>query len=299
MYAKSHFLLILLCFQGYKRNTSLDSPLKVSEVEQALGKEIAAMPTELNLNSMKAVKASTSNQYSGSEVDVSEASFKDKISAMPYFTQTQMPKAEDTAGIATVAMDGISETPEASSFTESSEVPSTNQPIALIRLSFVPRTIQHMHSASIPKTVSSVDIPSLTSEGNFLNTEGRSIQTQSSHQVKACDKQDFIKGLPPETDSPQSSVPSLDKDVGVLFSLKFTNMIFSEDLLNKSSPGYKSLEDTFLELVSRFFLVFIVSRTFMYSCSFNVPLFCLWALKALEKKNYIVLKQFLSFFFKF
>ncbi|XP_058255105.1 interphotoreceptor matrix proteoglycan 1 isoform X1 [Hemibagrus wyckioides] len=239
--------------EGYKRNTSLDSPLKVSEVEQALGNEIAAMPTELNLNSMKAVRATTSNQYSESEVDVSEASFKDKISAMPYFTQTEMPKAEDTAGIATVAMDGISETPEASSFTESSEVPSTNQPIELIRLSFVPRTertIQHMQSASIPKTVSSVDIPSLPSElpGNFLNTEGRSIQTHSSHQAKACEKQDFIKGLPPETDSPQSSVPSLDKDVGVFFSLKFTNMIFSEDLLNKSSPGYKSLEDTFLEL---------------------------------------------------
>ncbi|KAK3537635.1 hypothetical protein QTP70_017031 [Hemibagrus guttatus] len=111
----------------YKRNTSLDSLLKVSEVEQALGNEIAAMPTELNLNSMKAVRASTSNQYSESEVDVSEASFKDKISAMPYFTQTEMPKAEDTAGIATVAMDGISETPEASSFTENSERRSSSK----------------------------------------------------------------------------------------------------------------------------------------------------------------------------
>ncbi|GAA6108726.1 interphotoreceptor matrix proteoglycan 2 [Tachysurus ichikawai] len=237
----------------YKKNTSLDSLSKVSEVEQALGNEIAAMPTELNLNSMKAVRASTSNQYSESEVGVSEALFKEEISSMPYFTPTEMPKAEGTAGNGTVTMDGISETPEASSFTESSEVPSTNQPIELIRLSLIPRTegtIQHMHSVSIPKTLSSVDILSLPSKlpGNLLNKKEQSIQTFSSHQAKACDKDAFIKGLPSKTDISQSSAPSLDKDVGLFFTLQITNMIFSEDLLNSSSPGYKSLEDTFLEL---------------------------------------------------
>ncbi|KAK2843308.1 hypothetical protein Q7C36_011523 [Tachysurus vachellii] len=241
------------------KNTSLDSLSKVSEVEQALGNEIAAMPTKLNLNSMKDVRASTSNQYSESEVGVSDALFKEEISSMPYFTPTEMPKAEGTAGNDTVTMDGISETPEASSFTESSEVPSTNQPIELIRLSLIPRTegtIQHMHSASIPKTLSSVDIShaSLPSElpGNLLNKKEQPIQTFSSHQAKVCDKEAFIKGLPSETDISQSSAPSLDKDVGVFFTLQITNMIFSEDLLNSSSPGYKSLEDTFLELLLQF-----------------------------------------------
>lgn len=35
----------------------------------------------------------------------------------------------------------------------------------------------------------------------------------------------------------------------VFFSLRVTNMVFSEDLFNKSSPEYKALEQRFLELV--------------------------------------------------
>lgn len=35
----------------------------------------------------------------------------------------------------------------------------------------------------------------------------------------------------------------------VFFSLRVTNMIFSDDLFNKSSPEYKALEQRFLELV--------------------------------------------------
>ncbi|XP_041669155.1 interphotoreceptor matrix proteoglycan 1 [Cheilinus undulatus] len=38
------------------------------------------------------------------------------------------------------------------------------------------------------------------------------------------------------------------KELVVFFSLRVTNMMFSEDLFNKSSPEYKSLENTFLEL---------------------------------------------------
>lgn len=254
MYVVSHILITLLCFEGHKRNTTLNSPSKVSEVEQSLGSEIVAMPSSLNLNSIKAIRASTSNQYSESSVDVSEASFKVKISVMPYFTPTELPKTEHTTGDTTGAMDVISKTSEPSTFTGSSEVPSTNDPMELIRFSLVPRTegtIQNMQSASIPQTVSSVDLPSLPSAlpGNFLDKEGQSVQTHSSHQTKACDNQDFIKDLPSETGNPQSSLHSLDKDVGVFFSLQFTNMIFSEDVLNRSSPGYKSLENTFLELV--------------------------------------------------
>lgn len=39
----------------------------------------------------------------------------------------------------------------------------------------------------------------------------------------------------------------------VFFSLRVTNMIFSEDLFNKSSPEYKALEQRFLELVNHFY----------------------------------------------
>ncbi|XP_053488829.1 interphotoreceptor matrix proteoglycan 1 [Ictalurus furcatus] len=228
--------------EGYKRNTALNSPSKVSEVEQALGNEIAAMASSLNLNAIKAVRASTSNQYTESLVDVSEASFKEEISVMPYFAPTEVPNAEDTAGDTSGAMDVFSQTPEPSSFTGSSELPSTTQSTKLIRFSLELRT------EGTIQTVPSVDSLPSALLGNFFDKEGQSLQTHSSHQTKACDNQDIIKGLPSETDNPQTSVPSLDKDVGVFFSLQFTNMIFSEDLLNRSSPGYKFLENTFLEL---------------------------------------------------
>lgn len=44
----------------------------------------------------------------------------------------------------------------------------------------------------------------------------------------------------------------------VFFSLRVTNMIFSEDLFNKSSAEYKALEQRFLELVKISFIYFTV-----------------------------------------
>ncbi|KAI5616791.1 interphotoreceptor matrix proteoglycan 1 isoform X2, partial [Silurus asotus] len=237
--------------EGYKRNTTLESPSKLSEVAQAHGNEIAAMPNSLNLNSIKAVRASTSNQYSEGLVDVTEASFKHKISVMPYFNPAEMPKAGNTEGSTTRALDVISQTTQPSGFMHNSEVQSTNDSIELLRFSLVTSpedTSQHITSTAIPQTVSSVNLPS-DLPGNFLNKKGQSRHTHSSHQNKACA---FIKGLPSETDNFRSSNLSLDKDVAVFFSIRIANMIFSEDLVNESSPGYTSLKNTFLELLLQF-----------------------------------------------
>ncbi|KAM9787277.1 interphotoreceptor matrix proteoglycan 1 isoform 3-T3 [Syngnathus typhle] len=53
--------------------------------------------------------------------------------------------------------------------------------------------------------------------------------------------------------SRQASTPVLaairqSRELVVFFSLRVTNMMFSDDLFNKTSPEYKSLENTFLEL---------------------------------------------------
>lgn len=220
----------------------------MSEVEQALGNEIVSMPNSLNLNSIKAIRASPSNEYSESFVAVSEASFKEEILIRPYFSPSEVPKAEYTAGDTTGAIDVISKAPEPSSFTGSSEVPSENEHVDLIQFSLVPRTestIQYVQTASRPPPV-----------------EGQSVQTHSSHRTKARDNRDFIKGLLPQTDNPQSAVSCLDKDIGVIFSLQINNMMFAEDLLNRSSPAYKFLENTFLELVGS--LTF-----FSFHCLYN------------------------------
>ncbi|KAM3871236.1 interphotoreceptor matrix proteoglycan 1 [Diretmus argenteus] len=48
--------------------------------------------------------------------------------------------------------------------------------------------------------------------------------------------------------SPLMTAVDKNKELVVFFSLRVTNMIFSDDLFNKSSPEYRSLENTFLEL---------------------------------------------------
>ncbi|XP_030298921.1 interphotoreceptor matrix proteoglycan 1 isoform X2 [Sparus aurata] len=51
-----------------------------------------------------------------------------------------------------------------------------------------------------------------------------------------------------QASTPLMTVVDKNKELVVFFSLRVTNIMFSEDLFNKSSPEYKSLENTFLEL---------------------------------------------------
>ncbi|XP_066579530.1 interphotoreceptor matrix proteoglycan 1 isoform X1 [Amia ocellicauda] len=48
--------------------------------------------------------------------------------------------------------------------------------------------------------------------------------------------------------TPSMTTASKGKELVVFFSLRVTNVMFSDDLFNKSSPEYRSLENTFLEL---------------------------------------------------
>lgn len=52
-----------------------------------------------------------------------------------------------------------------------------------------------------------------------------------------------------QVSTPLMAAVEKSKELVVFFSLRVTNMMFSDDLFNKSSPEYKSLENTFLELV--------------------------------------------------
>uniref|UniRef100_A0A671MRP8 Interphotoreceptor matrix proteoglycan 1 n=1 Tax=Sinocyclocheilus anshuiensis TaxID=1608454 RepID=A0A671MRP8_9TELE len=90
---------------------------------------------------------------------------------------------------------------------------------------------------------------------------------RETQDVEQSDEEDDTldpgSGFPSEVDeNPQSSVHPLGyvttssmmasnqaKELVVFFSLRVTNMMFSEDLFNKNSPEYKSLENTFLELL--------------------------------------------------
>lgn len=51
--------------------------------------------------------------------------------------------------------------------------------------------------------------------------------------------------------TPSMTTASKGKELVVFFSLRVTNMVFSDDLFNKSSQEYKALENRFLELVGK------------------------------------------------
>ncbi|XP_068614613.1 interphotoreceptor matrix proteoglycan 2-like [Brachionichthys hirsutus] len=60
----------------------------------------------------------------------------------------------------------------------------------------------------------------------------------------------FPFGVAHDTDRASVAMPmNPGRALMVFFSLRVTNMIFSEDLFNKSSPEYKALEQRFLELL--------------------------------------------------
>uniref|UniRef100_A0A667XGL1 Interphotoreceptor matrix proteoglycan 1 n=1 Tax=Myripristis murdjan TaxID=586833 RepID=A0A667XGL1_9TELE len=52
-----------------------------------------------------------------------------------------------------------------------------------------------------------------------------------------------------QVSTPLMAAVDKNKELVVFFSLRVTNMRFSDDLFNKNSPEYKSLENTFLELL--------------------------------------------------
>ncbi|KAM4724221.1 interphotoreceptor matrix proteoglycan 1 isoform 2-T2 [Anableps anableps] len=55
-----------------------------------------------------------------------------------------------------------------------------------------------------------------------------------------------------QASTPLMTAVKKSKELVVFFSLRVTNMMFTDDLFNKSSPEYKSLENTFLELTQHF-----------------------------------------------
>lgn len=108
----------------------------------------------------------------------------------------------------------------------------------------------------------STDLPSQNS--NIQEDVGLSLSGVEA-EVNEPLEEDSGSGFPTETDerpyestaspamrqasTPLMSVVEKSKELVVFFSLRVTNIMFSEDLFNKSSPEYRSLENTFLELV--------------------------------------------------
>uniref|UniRef100_UPI0037E8A084 interphotoreceptor matrix proteoglycan 1 n=1 Tax=Semicossyphus pulcher TaxID=241346 RepID=UPI0037E8A084 len=104
----------------------------------------------------------------------------------------------------------------------------------------------------------------LSSENSYTQENVLSSPNEIEVEVTETPEGDTGSGYPSESDerpygstaapvmrlanTPLVTSVEKSKELVVFFSLRVTNMMFSDDLFNKSSPEYKSLENTFLEL---------------------------------------------------
>ncbi|XP_028251777.1 interphotoreceptor matrix proteoglycan 1 [Parambassis ranga] len=109
---------------------------------------------------------------------------------------------------------------------------------------------------------SGVDLPA---EDSTIQEESGSGQNRTEVEVTGSLEEGSGSGFASESDERpyestaapamrQASTPLMaavdrSKEMVVFFSLRVTNMMFSDDLFNRSSPEYKSLENMFLELL--------------------------------------------------
>ncbi|XP_069641708.1 interphotoreceptor matrix proteoglycan 2 isoform X3 [Haliaeetus albicilla] len=80
-------------------------------------------------------------------------------------------------------------------------------------------------------------------------TEGGRSMTESHLELTTHVQSTEMASVAWATHETHNSTPVSSRALVVFFSLRVTNMMFSEDLFNKNSPEYKALEQRFLELL--------------------------------------------------
>lgn len=93
-----------------------------------------------------------------------------------------------------------------------------------------------------------LDHVSVVSFSPVPSEEGRSL-TNSHVELTTHAQSTEMASVAWATRENHNSTPVPSRALVVFFSLRVTNMMFSEDLFNKNSPEYKALEQRFLELV--------------------------------------------------
>ncbi|XP_077394573.1 interphotoreceptor matrix proteoglycan 1-like isoform X2 [Festucalex cinctus] len=85
-------------------------------------------------------------------------------------------------------------------------------------------------------------------QGGAEVTEALEEDSSSVRYPSEADERSTAAPAPKRASTPVMAAVQQSRELVVFFSLRVTNMMFSDDLFNKTSPEYKSLENTFLEL---------------------------------------------------
>uniref|UniRef100_A0A3B1KKF4 Interphotoreceptor matrix proteoglycan 1 n=1 Tax=Astyanax mexicanus TaxID=7994 RepID=A0A3B1KKF4_ASTMX len=229
-----------------KKNTTLDYPSKPSESQNDLVNEIFFTAATPNLNSFEAV--TTSVQVGSSAMPSTEVPSEVAIRGDVIGPSLEPPESNsplDSPDVVSVSEPSETEFPLPPSTTENTQpietppVLATPNPVPPVDIPSVSSVLPVIPESDQPERIPDSDI----------NMQEDVEQTEE--ETDTSDNQDYGGGFEAD-EHPQSSAPDIAashaRDLVVFFSLRVTNMVFSEDLFNKSSPEYKSLENTFLEL---------------------------------------------------
>lgn len=108
----------------------------------------------------------------------------------------------------------------------------------------------------------------VASNPNVMEANVNDLQEEGSGSGLASESDEgpYESTAPPslrQASTPLTNIVDNNQELVVFFSLRVTNIMFSDDLFNKSSPEYKSLENTFLELVGT--LAFVLDLWLMHA----------------------------------
>ncbi|NWH54213.1 IMPG2 protein, partial [Fregata magnificens] len=133
--------------------------------------------------------------------------------------------------------------------TSTVELPSHLPPVGSMTSSFVATSTKLGDETTGVLDVSvDLDHVSTVHFSPELTEEGRSM-TESHVELTTHVQSTEMASVAWATQENRSSTPVPSRALVVFFSLRVTNMMFSEDLFNKNSPEYKALEQRFLELL--------------------------------------------------
>ncbi|XP_061552753.1 interphotoreceptor matrix proteoglycan 1 isoform X2 [Phycodurus eques] len=102
--------------------------------------------------------------------------------------------------------------------------------------------------ADLPSENSNIQDDVEPKQGGTELTEPLEMESSSVRYPSEADERSTAAPASKQASTPIMAAVQQSRELVVFFSLRVTNMMFSDDLFNKTSPEYRSLENTFLEL---------------------------------------------------
>lgn len=209
----------------------------------------------------------TQQSDSSPERDITAAPVSDSFPTPPAtsidVSEVSAPIPTIDSGLFEVAEQSVIPSAPESSEDDSSEPEAESEPAVVI--------IDENLEEAVPKGEETQTIPPATSEDvideavrdlaveldqtDITATETNELPEDGSGFPSAIEERTTVSVTAPPPvrylTTPSMTTASHGRELVVFFSLRVTNMDFSDDLFNKTSSEYKSLESTFLDVVSR------------------------------------------------